>query len=127
MLLANRLAELVVVIHFLFVLFVVFGALLLFWSKKFVLLHPPAVIWGALIEFTGWICPLTPLENKLRYHAGRAIYEGGFVENYVIPVLYPDGLTRQIQIALGILVVVFNLFLYWVVFRRRKPSTPWRR
>lgn len=121
--LTYRLADLVVVIHFLFVLFVVFGALLLFWSKKVILLHLPAVVWGALVEFMGWICPLTPLENALRYEAGREIYLSGFIDNYIIPILYPDGLTRQIQIALGVLVIVFNLCLYRIVFRRSNLLT----
>ena len=116
------LANLVILIHFLFVIFVIGGALLLLWSKKIVLLHLPAVIWGALIEFTGWICPLTPLENELRYQAGREIYEGGFIENYIIPILYPSGLTREIQIGFGSFVIIVNLCLYWYVFIRKRDS-----
>ena len=113
------LADFIVVIHFLFVVFVVSGGLLLLWSKKIAFVHIPAACWGAFIEFSGWICPLTPLENYFRYSAGRAVYEGGFIENYILPILYPSGLTREIQIILGTAVIVINLFLYLFVFRRK--------
>jgi Protein of Unknown function (DUF2784) len=113
------LADIIVILHFLFVLFVIFGALFLLLSKKFIWLHLPAAIWGAFIEYTGWICPLTPLENRLRFEAGEGVYEGGFVENYIIPVLYPEALTRNLQILLGTLVIVINLTLYWIAFRIR--------
>lgn len=113
------LADSIVIIHFLFVGFVIFGGILLIWSKKFIILHLPAAIWGALIEFTGWICPLTPLENELRYKAGQGMYEGGFVENYILPVLYPSGLTRNLQIVLGILVLVINICIYWFALKRK--------
>lgn len=113
------LADLVILVHFLFVVFVIFGSVLLLWSKKIIWFHIPAVFWGALIEFTGWICPLTPLENSLRLKAGRFTYEGGFIENYIVPVLYPSGLTRNIQLVLGVAVIVINLFFYWLVFKKR--------
>ena len=83
------LADLVVVLHFLFVLFVVFGGLLALRWPKVVYLHLPVAIYGVLIEFVGWECPLTPLEKELRENAGQAGYEGGFVEHYILPVLYP--------------------------------------
>lgn len=110
-------ADLVVLIHFSFVLFVVFGALLLFWSKKIIWLHLPAAIWGALIEFTGWICPLTPLENRLRLKAGKEVYEGNFIDYYIMPILYPDYLSRNLQFLLGTLVILVNALLYWFAFR----------
>ena len=116
---AGWLADIIVVIHFLFVIFVIFGSLLLLWSRKIVWFHLPAALWGALIEFTGWICPLTPLENRFRFQAGRDIYDKGFVENYILPVLYPQALTRNIQIVLGFLVIVINLTLYWFVFWKK--------
>jgi hypothetical protein len=111
----------VVVIHFIFVVFVVSGGLLLFWSKKIAFLHIPAAFWGTLIEFTGWICPLTPLENGLRYKSGSAVYEGGFIENYIFPVLYPSGLTREIQIILGSALIIINLIIYLLAFKRNLP------
>lgn len=117
------LADLVVVVHLGFVVFVVVGGLLVFRWGWVVWLHLPAALWGALIEFFGWMCPLTPLEQWLRRRAGEAGYEGGFVEHYVLPVLYPGELTREIQIALGVGVVVLNLCIYgWLLRSRRERS-----
>jgi hypothetical protein len=120
------LAEVVVVLHFCFVLFVLFGgALALRWPKA-VWVHLPAAAWGALISFAGWICPLTPLEKWLRREGGSAGYEGGFVEHYILPVLYPRGLTPGIQVALGGIVVVLNVLIYRHVYRRhrRRAAAP---
>ena len=83
-------------------------------------IHLPAVLWGALIEFAGWVCPLTPLENWFREKAGGQGYSSDFIEQYVMPVLYPSGLTREIQIALGVFVIVVNAGIYVWVFHRRK-------
>jgi len=114
------LADLVVVLHLAFTLFVVLGGLLVLRRPWVMWLHLPAAAWGALIEFGGWICPLTPLENSLRRMGGEAGYSGGFVERYLLGVLYPDGLTREIQIGIGILVVLLNLLVYGVVVRRAR-------
>lgn len=114
------LADLVVVAHLLFVLFVVAGGLLVLRWPRLAWLHVPAAIWGALIEFAGWICPLTPLENRLRRLGGEVGYEGGFVEEYLLAILYPSGLTRTHQLVLGALVLVLNLVIYgYVLWRRR--------
>jgi hypothetical protein len=83
-------------------------------------LHLPAAAWGAFIEFAGGICPLTPLENFLRARAGLQGYQGGFVAHYILPVLYPHGLTRNIQLVLGILVIVTNLVVYGLVIGRER-------
>jgi uncharacterized protein DUF2784 len=112
-------ADLIVAIHFAFVLFVVFGGLLVLRWPRVAYLHLPAAIWGALIEFAGWICPLTPLENRLRIQAGQTGYQGGFIENYILPVLYPSGLTRGIQLVLGAFVLILNLAIYGYLLRRR--------
>jgi hypothetical protein len=112
------LAEVVVGFHLGFVLFVVLGGLLLLRWPRLAWLHLPAAVWGALIEFAGWVCPLTPLENHLRRVGGNAEYAGGFVEHYLLPVLYPAGLTRGAQYVLGASVVVVNVAVYWWVFRR---------
>jgi Protein of Unknown function (DUF2784) len=114
------LADLVVGLHLLFVLFVIAGGFLVLRWRRLILLHLPAAVWGALIEFKGWICPLTPLENWLRRRGGQEGYGGGFVEHYLLPILYPTGLTRQVQIALGLLVLAINLGVYWTVWRRRR-------
>jgi hypothetical protein len=116
------LAEAVVLLHFGFVLFVIFGGLLALRWRRAVWLHLPAAAWGALIEFTGWICPLTPLEHWLRRQGGQAAYQGGFVEHYILPVLYPHGLTRTIQLILGLLVVGINLLVYSILWRRRQAG-----
>jgi hypothetical protein len=116
------LADLVVLIHLSFVIFVVLGGLLALKWRWVAWLHLPAAIWGALIEFGGWICPLTPLENWLRNQGGEEGYAGGFIQHYMVPVLYPDGLTREIQIVLGLAVVILNLIVYALILRQsRKP------
>ena len=89
---------------------------------RLALLHLPAAVWGALIEFSGWICPLTPLEKSLRAAAGQAGYEGGFIEHYLLPVLYPAGLTRGVQLVLGFLVIALNVGVYAVLLWRRPLS-----
>ena len=114
------LADLVLIIHFGFILFVLFGGLLALRWKWIPYLHVPAVAWGAWIELTGRLCPLTPLENSLRRAAGEAGYEGGFVEHYLLPVIYPGGLTREVQLALAALVIVLNAVVYYVVWRQGK-------
>jgi hypothetical protein len=116
--LPHLLADLLVVLHFAFVLFVVLGGLLVLRWPKIAYLHLPAAIWGALIEFTGWICPLTPLENSFRARSGAAGYQGGFVEHYILPALYPSALTRHIQLLLGSTVLLLNLAIYAYVVRR---------
>jgi Protein of Unknown function (DUF2784) len=116
------LADLVVGLHFLFVVFVVLGGVLLLRWPRLVWLHLPAAVWGAMIEIGGWICPLTPLENTLRARAGYAGYKGGFIEHYILPVLYPGHLTRGIQLALAAVVIVVNLAIYGYVYRRLRRS-----
>jgi hypothetical protein len=113
-------ADAVLVIHLAFVLFVVFGAALVLRWPRVMWLHLPAVVWGVLIEFGGWICPLTPLENSFRMLGGEAGYSGGFIEYYITAALYPDGLTRGVQIALGIAVALPNLLAYGWIFRKRR-------
>lgn len=121
------LAEAVVLLHFGFVLFVVFGGLLALRWRRVMWLHLPAAAWGALIEFAGWICPLTPLEHWLRREGGLAGYQGGFVEHYILPVLYPHSLNREVQLVLGAFVVILNLAVYGLVWRQAAPaSTPHR-
>lgn len=115
-------ADLVVLVHLAFVLFVVLGGLLALRWPQWIWVHVPAAVWGVAIEAFGWICPLTPLENDLRRKAGDAAYEGGFVEHYVLPVLYPAELTREIQWALAALVVLVNAVVYGVWIARRRSS-----
>jgi len=114
------LADLVLIVHAAFVAFVVFGALLMLKWRKVIWIHLPAVTWGVLVEFAGIICPLTPLEVGLRRLGGEAGYEGGFIDHYLTALLYPTGLTREIQIAFGIAAVLLNATIYgWLLARRR--------
>jgi hypothetical protein len=116
-------ANLVLVVHFAFVLFVVLGGLLVLRWPRLAYIHIPAAVWGAWIEFSGRICPLTPLENALRLRAGESGYAGGFLEHYVLPMLYPSGLTRTVQIVLGLLVILVNLGIYgYRLLRKRSPG-----
>ena len=115
------LADLVVGVHALFVAFVIAGGFLALRWAWVAALHLPAAVWGALIEFQGWVCPLTPLEKTLRAAAGEAGYSGGFIEHYLLPVLYPSGLTRGVQLVLGSAVIVINLVVYgWLLIRHRR-------
>ncbi len=114
------LADLLILVHGTFVAFVVLGGVLVLRWPRAAWLHVPAALWGAAIEFTGLICPLTPLENHWRHLAGQQGYAGGFIEHYILSALYPPGLTRQTQLVLGLVVVAFNLAVYaWVIRKRR--------
>ena len=110
-------ADLIVLIHFSFILFVMFGGFLVMKWRKLIWLHLPAAVWGVLIEFFGWICPLTTWENQFRRNNGGE-YSTGFIEHYIIPLIYPDVLNRDIQIVLGIALILLNLFIYTWCFRK---------
>ena len=117
------LADVVSTVHFAFVIFVGVGAFLAVRWPRVAWLHVPAAVWGAGIEFFQLVCPLTPLEIGLRARAGQAGYSGGFIEHYILPLVYPSGMTRGIQIGLGVAVVVVNLAVYgWILARRRRRA-----
>ena len=111
-------ADAVVLLHLAFIAFVVFGAALLWRWPRVAWLHLPAVAWGVFAEWSGTVCPLTPLENHLRALAGEGGYRGGFVEHYLLPVIYPAELTREIQWAIGAGVVLVNVLFYGLWGRR---------
>lgn len=114
-------AEVIVILHLGFIIFVVMGALLVLKWRWVIFAHIPAALWGALIEFQGWRCPLTPLEISLRAAAGQAGYPEGFIDHYLLPIIYPGSLTRELQITFGFIIIVINLAIYgWVIVRRRK-------
>ncbi|MDQ0142788.1 DUF2784 domain-containing protein [Cupriavidus necator] len=117
---AAWLADLVVIAHGLFIVFVVAGGLLVLRWPRAAWVHLPAAVWGVLIEWAGWICPLTPLENMLRQAAGQAGYSGGFVERYLLPLIYPAGLTPALQLWLGLGVLGLNAVIYALAWRRRR-------
>jgi len=115
-------AEGVLLVHFAFIAFVLFGALLALRWRWVIALHLPAAAWGLLIEVSGRICPLTDIENSLRMHAGQAPYADSFIEHYLLAIIYPVALTREIQFVLAGVVVLVNAALYtWVVSRPRRP------
>ena len=111
-------ADLLVVLHFGFVLFVVGGGLLVWRWPRLAWLHVPAAVWGAAIELAGWICPLTPWENRLRAAGGEEGYGGGFIEHYLVALIYPPGLTRTHQLVLGALVILINAGCYGALLAR---------
>lgn len=112
------LADLVVVLHFLFIIFVALGGLLALRWPRAAWWHLPVVAYGATIEFVGWTCPLTPLENRLRLAAGGEGYSGGFIDHYLMPVIYP-GLGREAAVAVGVLALLVNAGIYALVLKRR--------
>ncbi|MGH7230618.1 MAG: DUF2784 domain-containing protein [Nitrospiraceae bacterium] len=119
------LADAVVIVHLSFVLFVVCGGLLVLRWPRLIWLHLPAAAWGAAVEFSGWICPLTPLEQWLRLEGGALAYRSDFIEHYVLPILYPAGLTHDVQLVLGTLVVVINVAIYgWLWYGARRTAMP---
>ena len=113
-------ADAVVVLHFCFVLFVLLGGLLALRWPRLTWVHVPAALWGVVIELGGWICPLTPLENALRQRGGSVGYHGDFVEHYILPVLYPAGLTRTWQLTLGAIALAANALVYGFIILRRR-------
>jgi hypothetical protein len=116
------LADVVLLIHAGFVLFVVSGGFLALRWRRMALLHIPAAVWGVLIEYSGWTCPLTPLENSLRARGGEAIYHGGFIDHYVTSFLYPTGLTRSVQLVLGTIALLINAVAYCLLLLRIRKA-----
>ena len=120
----GNLATLVVVGHFAFIVFVMFGGLLVVRWPRVIWVHIPLFLWGSWVELAGKVCPLTPLENRLRRAAGETEYAGSFIEHYLLPVIYPQGLTRTVQLVLGAGLILMNVAAYsWVIRRRRSGRT----
>lgn len=117
------LADLVLIIHLGFVVFVLCGGLLVLRWRWIAWLHLPAAVWGVVVEFTGWICPLTPLENWLREQGGGIGDEHDFIARYLLPILYPEQLTQDIQWLLGTVVIAVNAVVYWWLWHRRAHGT----
>ncbi len=117
-------ADLLLIAHLLFIVFALLGGLLILWRRWWLALHLPAIGWVILLESNGWICPLTPWENQLRRLAGEGGYDGGFIEHYLIPLIYPAGLTHQVQLLLAAIALLINLLIYggviYILIRRAK-------
>jgi hypothetical protein len=122
-LLYNILADLIVILHLVFIIFNVLGGLLVFWKRWIAWVHIPAAFWGSIIIILGWSCPLTPLEQQLRILGGKETYSGSFISHYITSIIYPAGLTRETQIELGFTLLLINIVIYsYVIFvkKRRK-------
>lgn len=117
-------ADLVLIVHLAFILFVVAGGLLVLRWPWLAWVHLPAAVWGVAVETFGWICPLTPLEDHLRLLAGQAVHGGDFVARTLLPLIYPVGLTREVQVGLAILVLAINVAIYARLWRRRRGDRP---
>lgn len=116
-------ADTVLVVHLAFVVFVIAGALLVLRFHWLAWIHAPAAVWGAFVELSGRICPLTILENSLRRAAGQFGYETSFVEHYIVPLIYPDGLTRELQLWAGGIVFAINFIIYgWMLYLGRSSG-----
>ena len=109
-------ADLVLLCHLIFVLFAAFGALLYLIDYRFSLLHIPAVIWSSVVNLANWTCPLTPLEQRLRTKAGEESFKGGWIQHYFDPLVRPLGMPRRMELIAGISIVVWNIFVYTMVF-----------
>jgi hypothetical protein len=109
-------ADALVILHLAFIVFVMMGGLLLLKWPRLIFLHLPAVIWGALVELQGWLCPLTPLEQQFRMLAGESGYSGGFIQHYLLPLIYPAALTRELQTLFALCVITSNLVIYPVIY-----------
>ena len=118
------LADFTVFLHLAFVVFVLLGGLLVFWRRRVAWAHLPAAGWGAWVEFTGSVCPLTPLENWLRDRGGRGAYSSSFIDHYLLPILYPDSLSPELQWGLGGIVLLVNTIVYLVALTRRTRAPP---
>jgi hypothetical protein len=118
----RALADLVLTLHFAFVLFVILGGLLALRWPRVTWIHVPVALYGALIEFAGFVCPLTPLENHFRQRGGEAGYGGGFIDHYITATIYPAGLTRSVQYGLGAAVLILNAIVYAVWWRRQRRA-----
>ena len=115
-------ADFVIFLHLAFIVFVLAGGLLVFKWRWVVWLHIPAALWGSMIVIVGWICPLTPIENMLRQAGGLKAYSNSFIEQYLIPVIYPQGLSREIFIVMGMVVIAINVIIYTILFIKRKKK-----
>ena len=111
-------ADLLIIVHLGFIGFVILGGFMLLKWRWLIFVHLPAVLWGVLLEFQGWICPLTPLEQALRRMSGQQGYTGGFIQHYILPVIYPPALNEDIQLILGILLILINVIIYLWVFQK---------
>ena len=116
------LANLTLVTHLIFILFVIFGGMLFYIFSKIIYIHIPSLLWGIYIEFTNSVCPLTYLENWFLYKGELSTYSSDFINKYLFPIIYPEGLTAEIQIYLGVSLVVINILIYFSIYKNFKKD-----
>ncbi len=119
-------ADLLLVAHLLFIVLVLVGGLLVLRWPRFAWAHLPIVVWGFLVELMGWVCPLTPLEQSLRRAAGDGAYRGSFIEHYLVPLIYPEGMTHSTRMLFAAIVATFNILIYTGLYLRHRHRL-WRR
>jgi hypothetical protein len=119
-------ADALVIAHLAFIIFVILGGLLLLKWPRLIYLHLPAVVWGTLVELLGWLCPLTPLELHYRMLGGETGYSESFVQHYLLPLIYPAGLTRDVQTLLAMCVITINLVIYAVIYVKYQRNSRWK-
>ncbi len=119
---SNLLADTVLLLHLVFIVFVVFGALFIFYHRWIAWIHLPMVLWASVVNLMHWHCPLTPLENYFRAEAGQAGYEGGFIAHYIVPLVYPQGMSYDVGVMVGVGVFIWNAVIYSLVIYRARRS-----
>lgn len=119
----HLLADLVVILHLIFIIFVIFGGLTVLLWQRIIWIHIPCVVWGILLEINSWICPLTYLENYFRKSAGKEDYSTGFIQQYLVPIVYPRGLEPDFQVILGLLLIIINIIIYLFIWYQLKMGT----
>ena len=115
-------ANLTLILHLIFILFVIFGGLLFFIFSKIIYIHIPALLWGIYIELTNSVCPLTFLENWFLHKGELTTYSNDFIKNYLFPIIYPGGLNNEIQIYIGLSLIVFNILIYRLIYKNFKKE-----
>jgi hypothetical protein len=120
---ARILGNLVLAFHFAFVVFSVLGGFLVLWKRWITWFHVPSVLWSSLVNLFSRVCPLTPLENRFRHLVGQAGYEGGFIQHYIAPLVYPGGMPRRLELIAGFSVLIWNIFVYALVVALRRRGS----
>ena len=119
--LPRLLADFILLFHFAFIIFAIFGGLIVLYKRWMLWIHVPAILWSSAVNLADWVCPLTPLENLLYSMAGQAGYKGGFIEHYITPLVYPNSMPRELELVAGISILVWNVFVYtFVAYRVRR-------
>lgn len=120
--LSRLFADIILFFHFAFVVFAIFGGLIVLYKRRVAWVHVPVVLWSSAINLAGRVCPLTPLENFFRSAAGQAGYKGGFMEHYIMPLIYPGGMPRELEIVAGVSILIWNgfMYLYIAIWARRR-------